>query len=432
MTTTIDPAIDWLRTHINSQDTVLCATSGGLDSMCLAHLLKDLGYDITVAHYHHGLREQADADAAFVEAWCNTHAIPFVLERGDVAGYASTHGLGIEEAGRQLRYAFFHRSATAHDCQWIATAHHGDDNVETMLLNLCRGTGMAGLCGIPAIAGKVIRPFLAVSRADLEAYSMAENISHITDHTNGDTTFARNRLRHQVLPILETINPKFVGHFSQTAEILSQEQGYLATQAAALPRQETPDGLTMAWGTIQANPVLAHRAVHQIICQVAGKSRDITAQHVGSVLALQGAGGQVSLPYGVVARATSAAVMVEKHLPLPSAVPVLMETPVDFGNWQVVISHQSQPHSHSIHLPQGNLTLTPWSPKDRLGSRSLKRRFLDYGIGVTIRETLPVVRWNGQAVAVCKIGIHPDFVTSREGTSQFYIRFIDKGEHNHG
>ncbi|WP_409967173.1 tRNA lysidine(34) synthetase TilS [Bengtsoniella intestinalis] len=432
MTTTIDPAIDWLRTHVTPTDAILCATSGGLDSMCLAHLLHQLGYPITVAHYHHGLRDEADSDATFVEQWCRAHAVPFVLERGDVRGYAAVHGLGIEEAGRTLRYNFLNRTATAYGCQWIATAHHGDDNVETMLLNLCRGTGLAGLCGIPAISGKVIRPFLGVSRADLEGYSVAEHISHITDHTNADITFARNRLRHQVLPILETINPQFVAHFNQTATILTQEQEFLTTQASAIARLETDQTITFRWADLDPSLPLAHRAVHQAICRLAGKSRDITAQHITSALSLPRTGTQVSLPYGLVATATSSTLVVEPSAPLPTSAPLIVEKPMDFGAWQVVISRQNHPLSQAIYLPEGSYTVTTWQSQDRLGQRTVKRLFLDRGIGFQERDTLPVVRLNGQVVAVCKVGVHPDFVTTREGTSPFYIRFINKGEHNHG
>lgn len=430
MTTKIDPAVQWLKTHVPMGDSVLCATSGGLDSMCLAHLLCQLGYQVTIAHYHHGLRgAEADGDAAFVEAWSATRGLPFVLEYGDVASYAANLGLGIEEAGRQLRYAFLNRTAETHRCTWIATAHHGDDNVETMLLNLCRGTALAGLCGIPAMSGQVIRPLLTLSRADLEAYAQQQGISFVTDSTNADVAFARNRLRHQVLPVLKSINPQVVAHFGRTARNLIEEQAYLQAQAMKIPTLRTKDGLAYQWADLDESVALAHRAIHQTMCKVAGHSRDITTQHVITVLSLPRQGGQVSLPYGMVATSTVQQVFVEQFAAAPLEKKLPVEVPTGFGHWEILVSKNSRKaDSLMVYLVPEDLTLTRWNPQDRMGSRSLKRRFMDANIAPAQRDVLPVVRCKGTAVAVARVGVHPDFVISREGTSPYYITFTYKGD----
>ena len=152
---------------------VLCAVSGGADSICLLHLLHDLsaegGFTVAAAHYHHGMRgEVADADAAFVEAFCKERDIPCVVERGDVYGEAQRLGLGVEETGRKLRYDFLRRTAEELNCDRIATAHNADDNAETVLLHLIRGSGLRGLTGIPVVRGDIVRPLLTTPRDKIE------------------------------------------------------------------------------------------------------------------------------------------------------------------------------------------------------------------------------------------------------------------------
>ena len=196
---------------IPSGSRVLCAVSGGADSMCLLHLLS-AREDLTVlaAHYEHGLRgEESLRDADFVAAWCAQRGIPCTVEHGDAAAYARDHGMGIEEAARELRYAFLERTADALNCDRIATAHNADDNAETLLLNLCRGAGTAGLRGIPPRRGRIVRPLLDCTREEIEATLRDAGVPHVEDGSNRSLDYRRNRLRHQVLPLLRDLNPRF-------------------------------------------------------------------------------------------------------------------------------------------------------------------------------------------------------------------------------
>ena len=190
--------------------TAVCAVSGGLDSMCLLHLLdiwrRERGVSLLAAHFHHGLRPTADRDAAFVRDWCGERGIPFVWERGDVREYAAQKGLSIEEAARELRYAFLRKTAAAYPDSLIYTAHHAGDNAETVLLNLIRGTGISGLTGMKARRDGIVRPLLDVSRGELEAYAAACGIPHVEDETNADRSAAlRNRVRLDLLPLLREL-----------------------------------------------------------------------------------------------------------------------------------------------------------------------------------------------------------------------------------
>ena len=201
---------------------VLCAVSGGLDSMCLLHLLsawcRAHGGQVVAAHFNHRLRPNAGRDEDFVRSWCAAHAIPFVSGSGDVAGLAQAEGLSIEEAGRQLRYAFLRREAERLGGARIYTAHHADDNAETVLFNLIRGTGTAGLSGMAWQQDGVFRPLLAVRRRELADYAAAEGVPHVEDETNSDPdAAARNLLRLRVMPLLEEVNSAAVRNINRAA-----------------------------------------------------------------------------------------------------------------------------------------------------------------------------------------------------------------------
>ena len=221
---------------IHPGDRVLCAVSGGADSMCLLHVLftnrEALGISVFAAHYNHSLRgEESERDCAFVSAFCEEHQIPLRSEKGDVAAYAASHALGIEEAARTLRYAFLDEAAEGFGCTAIATAHNLEDNAETVLFHLLRGSASAGLAGIPPARGNLIRPLLGVARAEIEAYLAENAVPFVTDSSNLSDDYVRNRLRHQVMPVLASLNPSFSEAVLRTGELLRQDDACLNSLA---------------------------------------------------------------------------------------------------------------------------------------------------------------------------------------------------------
>ncbi len=245
---------------------LLCAVSGGADSMCLLHLLWTAGLDVTAAHFEHGIRgEESLRDERFVRDFCRAYGIPFVSDRGDVPGYAARRGLGIEQAARELRYAFLEKAAEDTGADLILTAHTKDDNAETLLFNLVRGSGTAGLAGIPKRRGKILRPLLEMSRAEVEAYLAAHEVAHVEDSSNREDAYTRNLLRHRVIPQLRKLNPGFAEAARRTALLADRDEDCLSALAAEwLARERGEDGLNLE--KLRAlHPALASRVLRQLI-----------------------------------------------------------------------------------------------------------------------------------------------------------------------
>ena len=235
---------------------VLCAVSGGADSMCLLHWLHELrgeyGFTLFAAHYEHGLRgEESLRDADFTREQCERIGVPCTVGRGDVAAYAAARKLGTEDAGRALRYRFLEETADTLSCDRIATAHTLNDNAETILMNLCRGSGTRGLAGIPPVRGRLIRPLLSSTREEVEAYLAGKGIPHREDSSNRSDFYTRNRFRHQLMPLLMKENPSVLNAIGRTAELLREDDACLCREAEAF--------LSVHWdgSSIPAKPLLA-------------------------------------------------------------------------------------------------------------------------------------------------------------------------------
>lgn len=193
---------------LTERSKIMVGLSGGPDSMALIHILMELGYKCIAAHCNFHLRgEDSNNDALFVQNWCKAHNIPFFSIDCDTYSYATQKNISIEMAARELRYNWFEELRIEQKCDAIAIGHHRDDSVETILINLIRGTGIKGLTGIPVRNKQIVRPLLSVSRIEIIKYLSAKNIPYVVDQTNEEDIYTRNTLRLKVLPILQTINP---------------------------------------------------------------------------------------------------------------------------------------------------------------------------------------------------------------------------------
>lgn len=211
----------------------LAAVSGGADSMCLLNLLcgSSLDLDISIAHMNFSLRgEESDADEALVREWAAANGVEIFVKKVDTLLYAKGHSISVEMAARELRYNWFEMLRNEHGFDYILLAHHANDNAETLLLNMLRGSGLRGICGMKALDEKrrLLRPLLWCTRAEIDKYVAKKSIPFRTDRTNADVKFHRNRIRNVIVPEMEKINPNAIatlnrdmGYFSSAEEILS-------------------------------------------------------------------------------------------------------------------------------------------------------------------------------------------------------------------
>ena len=261
---------------------ILAAVSGGADSMCLLSLLIGCGrFTVAAAHFEHGIRgEESLRDCRFVEDYCREKGIPCFVEHADVPARAKELGLGLEETARRLRYDFLEQTAEREGFEWIATAHTADDNAETMLFHLARGTGLKGLCGIPPFRGRIVRPLLALTRDEIETYLLETGTPHVEDSSNAEDFCSRNRIRHTAVPALKEINGAFAAAALRSARLLRLDEDCLDSLAQAFIEQHS-DGVS-----IPAGPLLSlHEAVSsRVIRKILPPGAE--EKHVEDVLAL--------------------------------------------------------------------------------------------------------------------------------------------------
>lgn len=233
----------FLKSHKTNR--ILVALSGGADSVCLLHALKECGADICAFHLNHGIRgSEADRDEQFCKTLCESINVPFSSKKADIPALASFCGTGMEETARNVRYNELEKEAERVNADHIATAHNADDNVETVIFNLVRGCSSDGLSGIPRKRGKIIRPLLDSTREEIEQYLSENGLSFVTDSTNSDVNYTRNKIRHLVMPVLRTINPSVSATVAQTCGMIQDDKDYFDdileksgdTLPAVLPR----------------------------------------------------------------------------------------------------------------------------------------------------------------------------------------------------
>jgi tRNA(Ile)-lysidine synthase len=401
---------------------ILCAVSGGEDSMCLLHLLAGLGkeknFRVAAVHLNHLMRgEDASRDEAFVRDFCKANDIPFYAGHCDVRARAKEQQITVEEAGRQARYELFYKTADAIGTDKIATAHHALDQTETVLLHLVRGTGLDGLRGIPPVRGRLIRPLLNTSKAEIRDYCRLHGIAHVEDSTNDDLNLSRNRVRQLVVPQLQTINPALEEAVCRTADILRTEDDYLNS----LARERLGEGTSVSCRTLQsAPPALQPRMLRVLIDRLGVGKKDFTAGHLADLLKLAEVGREGSglhLPQGVRAQIHRGALIFSVSPPKSAEEMPLLPGENQWGKYLLTVSQNDEKifkKSDTIYLRydmmKQHLSVRTWRTSDRLilpgsrGERSGKRIFADRGIRECDRDVLPVICVDGQPAAIFTVG----------------------------
>lgn len=300
---------------LDQKDKVIAGISGGADSICLLFVLlelrKKIGFEIVGVHVNHGLRgEDALRDEQYVEKICSRQGVPLETFRENVELIARNRKQSMEEAGRNVRREAFFRVMKEQGGTRIALAHHQNDNAETFLLNIARGTGLKGIGGMKPVNGPMIRPLLCVERHEIEGFLRERNIAYCTDETNFEDEYARNRVRNHVIPYMEqNLNEKTVRHISQLMELMRETSGYMDAEAdryydEAVEETEKGVYLIRKDAFMRMSEVIRPMVLNKTLIQAAGRAKDIESVHIGILERLMEnqPGKSADLPYRLKAR----------------------------------------------------------------------------------------------------------------------------------
>lgn len=384
-------------------DRVICAVSGGADSVALLfalYLLRQrLEIKLEAAHFNHHLRgAESDRDERFVRQLCGQYEIPLHVGQGRIVPGEK----GLEAAAREARYRFFDTLPGK-----IATAHTADDNAETVLLHLVRGTGLKGLGGIAPVRGKLIRPMLEITRREVEAFLEEWHLDHVEDSSNGGDAFLRNRLRHHVMPLLKKENPQIGLRLSQMALRLREDAAFLEDQCAFEALPEVP--------VLRSMPKAQRTRVLENFLKRSGV-REPEKAHLAlaeSLVFSKNPSARASFPGGVTLARSYDRLEVREDQPPPSWVPLPCPGEARFGAYRAVCGPAEElkntAYSFTVR-PVGQIVLRPRQPGDELsrpgGTKSVKKLLIDQKIPLCQRQGLPVACDEGGILGVCSLGVH--------------------------
>lgn len=297
---------------INCGDGIVIGVSGGADSVCLLHVLCELRqeYDISLyaVHVHHGIRgNEADDDEEYVRKMCESLGVWYQSYRYDVPKLTKDSGVSEEEMGRNIRYKTFNEVMAKTKAVKIAVAHNANDCVETVIHNMCRGTGIKGMCGIPPVRENIIRPVMCLERFEIEKYLNERKISFRVDSTNLKTDYTRNKIRLELLPYMnKNINAMSGEHIMRLAGQLTQINEYMEMEVHRACEKVTADvkgGMAVdIEAFLNCHPTIRSGIIRFVIENVAGKLKDITSDNIQDVISLmqRGTGKSINLPYNIV------------------------------------------------------------------------------------------------------------------------------------
>ncbi len=445
------------RDMLRSGASVTAGVSGGADSVALLLVLCKLReeYDLklSVVHVDHGLRPEAHSEAEYVKRLCETLDVPFHLKEADIRAEALKRGVGTEEAGRQVRYEAFNEVTP--EGGFIAVAHNMNDLSETMLFHLFRGTGPKGLAGIAPVRGNVIRPLLCVTRAEIEEFLREQNVTYVTDSSNLEDDYTRNRIRHNIIPVIERdVEKQAVSHMFETAEQLRRLNDFAGGFAAEVfDRIASVDGEKVSFsleGYKEQHDYIRSLLVRMAIDRLVPGNRDITSVHIRLVdeLSLL-ANKEIDLPYDLKAYTRYGFLYIKKKGPEakePGSKAVTLNIP---GETKVpgvgTFSCRIVPREKITEISRNEYTkcidydkiTAPLLIRNRLsgdmisvtktGSKKLKDFFIDQKTDRDQRDSIPLVAMDSDIVWVIGLRLSEGFKVT-EATKQVLIIDHNKEE----
>ncbi len=436
---------------LSDGERVMCAFSGGVDSSVMLDVLirlgDELGITVCAAHLNHMLRGEASLrDEEFVKRICNDRKIPLICSREDVEALAKQSGESIELAARHARYEFLYRAAGELSADKIATAHNANDNLETLLLNLARGSGISGMCGIPPVRGNIVRPLISVSRRDIEKYAAENMIEHCEDATNAETVYSRNKLRHLVVPVLREINDEAVANASRSSGIMRHEAQFLdataekATESISIPSENA----CLAESFLSLHPALSGRVAEIFAKKALGEELyTLEYKHIEAIKALardMSPSKKLSMPGGLTVRREYEKLIFEKQ----SEKKTLEKTPLHegelfWGKYRVVVKktekcanvHNSvNTFSVSCDRITGSLFIRGRETGDYIKlknrpGKTIKKLFIDEHIPLSERDGIPIIADENEVVAIYGFGVASQYA-AKVGEPAMYIEITEE------
>ena len=403
---------------VSPGDRVLAAVSGGADSVALLHLLAELApvfpFSLYCAHLDHGMREESPRDADFVRRLCAELEIPLIVERAEIPLLAEERRMGLEETAREARRDFLRRTAAEQGCGVIALGHHRDDQVETFLHRLLRGTSLPGLAGMRPKSGPFIRPLLSFSRERIREYLGRKRISHIEDPSNRDPAFTRNRIRHELIPRLPAFNPRVEEHLFRLGGRIALEEDYWrgeeARSLAALRLPAEGEVRLDRPGLAALHPALRARVIRRALEEARGDLRGIAAVHIEDVEEMVTGGrsqAEIHLPGAWAACRYEDLWLRQAPPPVPEPFEFAVSGPGDYplpDGRRLRVELAEEPRGEAPASVEFDAAAVPFPlvvrsfrPGDRFrpagmeGSKKLKDFFIDARIDKEIRRGLPLV-----------------------------------------
>ena len=414
---------------IHPGDRVLCALSGGSDSVCLTHRLAQLakkqGFTLAAAHFSHGLRpESAEDERNLCQRLCDSLKIPLFCGAGDTAQYAAEHGMGLEEAARNLRRTFLEQTADRWQATSIATGHHLEDSAETLLFNLIRGTGGQGLQGIPPRRGRYIRPLILTSKEEILTYLAENRLEYADDPTNFTGDNARAVMRRQVFPALEQLNGAAARHLAQTALDNWKKDEAIRIEADELTSISMCADESVhisVKALLEATPEAAVRALQTLQRKAGGHM--LERPHVEALFSLcrgDDPSAQTHLPGTRAFRRYDRLVITGQSMQaVPEPVQLWLHQPVTFGPWELKLTDRP---GEGMAVPACELPLTVRSRRTgdaismAYGRKSVKKLLIERKIPKDLRDTVPILCNNETILAVGDL-----CAAQLPGDNNFYI-----------
>ena len=431
---------------------ILVAFSGGADSSALLHLLvrdaKSTGAKIYAAHVNHGIRgEEADRDEEFCRKTADALGVPLFVLHADVPSEAKRTGESIETVARRIRYEYFDQLMLAHDLPLLATAHNANDNLETMLFHLVRGSGLSGLCGIPISRlcdrGCIVRPMLGIAKEDILAYCAANKIAFVNDSTNVDTEYTRNRIRSEVIPALTAIHPSAVSNAARLAENLRADALCLDSMANLFCEEMRREYAIECEKIIGAPSAVTHRALMKLYREIS-EGAVLEYAHLTAMCRLAARAvphSSVTLPHGICAVIEDGWLILQKAQEIspcePYEVPLTQKkTFLSQTNCEIVIEPSQSAkniYKTSIQMSLNSATIKGqlYVRNRREGDRillsgmhkSLKKLFCEKKIPPLLRARIPILCDDNGILAVPTIGIRDGAKANPDTQESFTLTF---------